>query len=241
MITFASVLLVGMAAFVSAGAAYVLPQARQARAVLRLRNLARRRRMVCLTYDDGPGPILTAQLLDLLRAAGVPATFYLLGRRAVLAPDLPARAVAEGHEVGAHSMWHRHAWKSTPWGAYMDVQAGYAALASWVGPSGRFRPPYGKVNLGSWLAIACRGAPIDWWTIDSGDTWDHPPSPEQVAERVVQAGGGVVLLHDFDRDAVDGKRSQYVLQTTDAVIAYARRAGLVFGTMSDLEHEPASL
>lgn len=240
MTTLVGTVVIATTACVSAGTAFFLPQARRVRAVPRLRERARRRRMVCLTYDDGPGPKLTAQVLDMLKGAGVPATFYLLGRRAVLAPELPARAVAEGHEVGAHTMWHRHAWKSTPWGAYADVEAGYEALAPWVGPAGRFRPPYGKVNIGSWLAVARRGAPMDWWTIDSGDTWDRPPAAEQVADQVVQAGGGVLLLHDFDRESGDGERAQFVLQTTEAVIGRARREGLVFGTMSDLEQEPIS-
>ena len=56
----------------------------------------------------------------------------------------------------------------------------------------------------------------------------------------MQAGGGVLLLHDFDRESGDGERAKFVLQTTEAVIGRARSEGLVFGTMSDLEQEPTS-
>jgi len=230
---------------VGAGAVCVAPQARQVWAVGRLRALARQRRMVCLTYDDGPGPQLTPRVLELLASTGTRATFYLLGRRVPGAPELPGRVAAAGHEVAAHSMWHRHAWKTSPWGAYADVEEGYAALAAWVGPRGRFRPPYGKVNIGSWLALARRGAPMDWWTIDSGDTWAQLPSPQSVAGRVAAEGGGVVLLHDFDRESgtgggSGGDRAKFVLETTEAVIERAGREGMVLGTMSDLNREPTS-
>ena len=115
---------------------------------------------------------------------------------------------------------------------------GYRTLAPWLSPSGRFRPPYGKVNVGSWLAARRRGAPIDWWTIDSGDTWAEPPAPESIAERVVREHGGVVLLHDFDRDADGAARADYVLRTVDMVTRRASDAGLSFATISELmEHD----
>lgn len=233
-------LIAGSVVIAGAGAVCVAPQGRQIWAVGRLRTLARQHRMVCLTYDDGPGAQLTPRVLELLASTGTPATFYLLGRCVAGAPELPGRLLAAGHEVATHSMWHRHAWKTSPWGAYADVEQGYSALAAWVGPQGRFRPPYGKLNLGSWLAVHRRRAPIDWWTIDSGDTWAQIPSPGSVADRVAAEGGGVVLLHDFDREGRGGERAKFVLETTEAVIERARREGMVLGTMSDLSREPTS-
>lgn len=221
-------------------AALLAPQFRQLRSVDRLRTKSRRQQVVCLTFDDGPGATLTPKVLDLLRSSDVRATFYLLGFRAQAAPEVADLVVAAGHEVGAHSMWHTHAWKTTPWRSYADVEAGYRALEQWVAAGGRFRPPYGKMNLGSWLAVHRRRAAIDWWTIDSGDTWPELPQPDEVADRVVREGGGVVLLHDFDREQDQERRSRFVLETTEAVIRKARRAGLRLGTMSELNRESTS-
>ncbi|TVQ58844.1 MAG: hypothetical protein EA379_12480 [Phycisphaerales bacterium] len=228
-------LLVGACAVAAIGAANYAPQAEQIVSTRRLRDRVKRRRMVCLTFDDGPGPTLTPRVLEVLREEGVRATFYLLGMRLPGAPEMPARLTAAGHEVAAHSMRHRHAWKCTPWAAYEDVVAGYDALREHLGPAARFRPPYGKLNAGSWLALRRRRAPVDWWTIDSGDTWPTPPSPESIAERVVRDGGGVVLLHDFDRQGGGREeRAAFVLETTRLVIRRSKDAGLTLGAMSDL-------
>lgn len=190
--------------------------------------------MVCLTFDDGPGPDLTPRVLRLLADHGVKATFYLLGFRAEAAPEIADLVRAGGHEIGAHTMRHLHAWRSAPWASFGDVRRGYRTLKPWLGESARFRPPYGKLNIGSWAAAAQQGAPIDWWTVDSGDTWDDLPSPEPAADRIVREQGGVVLLHDFDRATNAGVRADYVLRTADMIIRRARDSGLRFGTMSDL-------
>ncbi|RYG30910.1 polysaccharide deacetylase family protein [bacterium] len=60
------------------------------------------RREIALTFDDGPHPAFTGRLLDLLKAEGIPATFFVVGKKAELAPDLIRRMAAEGHEVGNH-------------------------------------------------------------------------------------------------------------------------------------------
>src|SRR5437879_2848158 len=65
-------------------------------------------RAVYLTFDDGPHPELTPWLLDLLKAAGTPATFFVVGREAEKHPDLIRRMIAEGHAVGTHSFSHTH-------------------------------------------------------------------------------------------------------------------------------------
>jgi peptidoglycan/xylan/chitin deacetylase (PgdA/CDA1 family) len=190
--------------------------------------------MVCLTFDDGPGPDLTPRVLELLSKHDVPATFYLLGFRAEEAPRVADLVRAGGHEIGAHTMRHLHAWKHTPWACYRDVGQGYRTLAPWLSERARFRPPYGKLNIGSWAAVQRRSVPIDWWTVDSGDTWDKLPDPASVADRIVREQGGVVLLHDFDRAPNTGERADYVLRTADMIIRRARDSGLRFGTMSDL-------
>jgi peptidoglycan/xylan/chitin deacetylase (PgdA/CDA1 family) len=180
-----------------------------------------------LTYDDGPGPVLTPQLLDLLAAHDARATFFPLGRRAEAAPEVLDRVQRTGHEIGCHGYAHRNAWKSSPRAAVEDVEAGYAALAPWVVADGVFRPPYGKLVGPTWLALRRRGAPLGWWTVDSGDTTHADlPDPDAVARSVAEAGGGVVLLHDHDREPEWAGREAYVLEVTRALLRAAAQNGL---------------
>lgn len=228
-VTLASIGLTGLA--LAAPVAYLSPQLARRSAVADLRRRCRAQRAVVMTYDDGPGPDLSTRLLDCLASHDARATFFMLGFRAEAHPETADRIVAAGHEAACHTMRHLHAWKSLPWQTRRDIRDGYEALERWVGPSGLFRPPYGKLNLSAWLELRRRSATPCWWTIDGRDAFDDHPQPEQIADMVAREGGGVVLLHDFDRAVQHAERSTYVLRTTDLVLARARREGLCARTL----------
>jgi peptidoglycan/xylan/chitin deacetylase (PgdA/CDA1 family) len=179
-------------------------------------------RMLALTYDDGPSG-LTPRLLDLLREHNTRATFFMLGRHAQQHAEIVDRVVKEGHEIGCHTNEHLDAWKTLPWKSVADIDAGYERLSPWVQPNAMFRPPYGKMTLATTWSIRQRKAPVWWWTIDSGDTHAVLPQPAQVAEKVRQAGGGIVLLHDLDRTR---ERNEFVLETTASLLDLAKRESL---------------
>lgn len=204
-------------------AAALGPQLSRRRQEHALRRRCARRGALALTYDDGPGPRLTPQLLDLLGERGGRATFYALGERAAAAPEVLDRAVREAHEVGCHGYAHINAAHAT--GAVRDIERGYQALAPWVGARGIFRPPYGKRSAASALALRRRGAPLGWWTVDSGDALLEAPDLDAVVDEVDRAGGGVVLLHDFDRGPEQRDREAYVLRATAALLDLAERRG----------------
>lgn len=222
------------AAVLAAGASYLGPHLLKHSQVRALRDACRRTRSLVLTYDDGPGPTLTRRLLALLDRRGARATFFLLGTRAASASAIVEQVVAAGHEVACHSHAHLHAWRVAPWSAVRDIRLGYRTLARWVPPDGPFRPPYGKLTAFTWIALRARGVRPSWWTIDSGDTRPVPPSPEAICERLRQDGGGVVLMHDFDRTHDREARAEYVLRTTDLLLATAAREGLRVRTFRDL-------
>ena len=185
------------------------------------------RRALCLTFDDGPGPGLTPRLLEVLASLGVRATFFLLGSRAGAHPEVVGAVAAAGHELASHTHEHRNAWKTSPWAAVADVRRGYESLSRWIAPNAMFRPPYGKLTPWTAREVARRGARVGWWTIDSGDTWRQPPAPSAVAEAVETAGGGVVLLHDFDRETPDAnERAEHVIAVVRQCVEAARRMGL---------------
>jgi hypothetical protein len=86
-----------------------------------------------------------------------------------------------------------------------------------------FRPPNGKMTLPTYFEIRRRGAPVWWWTIDSGDTHHPMPTANQVADAVRREQGGIVLMHDLDRGK---ERNEFVLEVTNALLDVAERESL---------------
>jgi peptidoglycan/xylan/chitin deacetylase (PgdA/CDA1 family) len=204
-------------------------------------RLCREQRAVVLTYDDGPGHVLTPRLLDVLGEHGGRATFFALGRRATTMPSLLDRIVAEGHEVGCHTYDHHNAWQVGAGEATRDVDDGYTALAPWMAADGPFRPPFGKLAPGTLAAVRARRVPVCLWTHDSGDTHAAQPDPETVIDAVVAGGGGVVLMHDFDRDPPEPERVERILALTAGLVDAAGRHGLSVRTAGELLHSSRQL
>jgi len=228
---------IGIALLVLLGVLFAVPYAIQKLAVKRLAARCRAQNRLVLSFDDGPGPTLTPRLLAELRSHGVRATFFSLGRRATRAPEILDEVVKEGHEIGCHSFHHRSAWRTLPGAALADIRRGYASLAPWVPSNGLFRPPHGKTTLLTLIALRSRGARLCLWTHDGGDTWTTLPDIDQLVQKIIEDGGGVVLLHDFDREG-DGRyaeeRRQYVCRFTSKVIQGAKEAGMELTTMGEL-------
>src|SRR5690606_11861693 len=102
---------------------------------------------VYLTFDDGPDPRWTPQILDILAAHDAPATFFALGCHARSQPELLRRVRAEGHAVGNHTYSHRHPWKMLARRARAEVRDGAAAIAAVLGERPRhYRPPHGRLR-----------------------------------------------------------------------------------------------
>jgi peptidoglycan-N-acetylglucosamine deacetylase len=218
------------------GVNYILPWLVRKQAEQRLQQRCQAQKAVVLTYDDGPGEFLTADLLDLLDREGVKATFYMLGERIAVRPHIVSAAVARGHDVGAHGEKHVNAWYATPMKAARDFDAGRRSVAAVGGNAAMFRPPYGKLTLIQWIIERRRGSRLGWWSIDSKDSWDRRPIDDVVAE-VVASRGGVVLMHDYDSydaGAMAVSHKEHVLQLTSRIIAAARSANLRIIPMSAL-------
>ena len=96
--------------------------------------------------------------------------------------------------------------------------------------------PYGKWTLPTVLLACLNRVSLGWWTHDSGDTRaELPASPDAVASRLVEGGGGVLLMHDFDRQGDDAtERESFVLETTRAVIKAAKRQDIQVCTLGEV-------
>jgi peptidoglycan-N-acetylglucosamine deacetylase len=155
---------------------------------------------VALTFDDGPHPEGTPAVLETLRDAGVPATFFLSGEQVARRPSLAAEIVAAGHRVELHCFRHRNQLRLTPRQLIDDAERAAAAIEEATGKAvGEYRPPYGIFSASGLRAIRDRGwRPILWslWARD----WDRTASPESIVRRATAGAtaGDVLLLHDAD-------------------------------------------
>ena len=150
--------------------------------------------VVYLTFDDGPHPLYTPQVLDVLARYDARATFFVLGSLAEAYPGIIERIVAEGHTVANHT-WDHEVLAGLPRPAFDEtVSRTQGILAELATPC--LRPPYASIDAFTQEWAAEHGLAVMMWTIDPGD-WRRPPA-EEIAEHIVERArsGSVVLLHD---------------------------------------------
>lgn len=185
------------------------------------------RPLVALTFDDGPHPTLTPQLLDILAARGVRATFYVIGTRVVRHPQLLQRMVAEGHEIGNHTWSHPNLAGQSDAGLLNQMDRTTDAIAAAIGrPPVTMRPPYGSLrNRQRLLLHQARSLPTVLWSVDPED-WRRPGS-SVVSQRIVSRSqpGGVILAHD-----IHGPTIRAMPAAVDGLLA----RGFEFTTVSEL-------
>jgi peptidoglycan/xylan/chitin deacetylase (PgdA/CDA1 family) len=162
-----------------------------------LTHKSRRGRNVYLSFDDGPHPEHTPELLDLLRQHGVKATFFLIGEQAQRYPELVHRIVSEGHAIGNHSMTHPRLPALPARQQVADIHAADVVLSRFNGRRRQlFRPPNGRATLATILDSVRHRRPLVLWTIDSKD---YELDAEQIVRRLqgqVPRGGDILLFHD---------------------------------------------
>ena len=189
---------------------------------------------VALTFDDGPDPASTPQILDELDRQGWKATFFCLGSQVRRSPGLAQELVARGHEVAVHGDDHRSHLLRSPRATVDDVVKAKDCIQEVTGTRCRwFRPPYGGVALPSLLAGTRSGLQMVLWTTWGVD-WREDSTGESVAANVGRTfhPGATVLLHDSDITSAPGSWRSAL----DAIPRLAERwneAGLVVGTLSD--------
>ncbi len=155
--------------------------------------------VAALTFDDGPHPVMTPKVLDVLGKHGVKATFFLVGGNVVKYPELVRRMVREGHLVCSHSYGHDVGFTySSAANVQADLEKCRTAIENIAGKSPLlFRPPFGVTNPNIGKAVGRAGMKCIGWSIRSLDTVAGTPR-EDVVRKVMKKlhNGAVILLHD---------------------------------------------
>ncbi|MEO5641001.1 MAG: glycosyltransferase [Sphingomicrobium sp.] len=193
---------------------------------------------VALTFDDGPDSRWTARILDILKAKGVPATFFIVGENALTQRGLLNRMIAEGHEVGSHTYTHPNLATTGRTQTLFELNATQRLFQAFTGRTLKFfRAPYfGDAEPSTAdeifpaLEAQQRGYISVGLHVDSED-WQKPGAPaivNNVIGGVLSKRGNIVLLHDSG-----GERSQ-TIAALPAIIDRLRAAGYHFVPVSAL-------
>jgi len=188
--------------------------------------------LVALTFDDGPDPLCTPRILDVLAAHGAKATFFVVGDRVERHPEVVERIHREGHALGHHS--HRHPnFTLVPSSRRLaELRACAAALAPYPQARRLFRPPHLDQTLASRFDAWRLGFDVVACNRHIGDWKERSGAELEAALDRTLLPGDIVLLHDTLHDRPGGTRAPLVA-ALDAVLG-RRSADLRFVTLHEL-------
>lgn len=159
------------------------------------------KKLVALTFDDGPSPETTPRLLDILYEKDVLATFFALGKMARNNPDIILRAKKEGHTVASHTMYHQNLIRISASAVESDVSEAKSVLKSILGQSPTLtRPPYGNINN---AVRSSTGTPLILWSVDTLDWKSRDVSAIIETTKAQVHDGAIILMHDIYDTTVD--------------------------------------
>ncbi|RNA69415.1 polysaccharide deacetylase family protein [Alteribacter keqinensis] len=193
---------------------------------------------VALTFDDGPDPDFSPLVLDVLKEYNVPATFFLMGVRSGVYPDLVRRMAEEGHEIGNHTYWHPDLVEEGDVDILVDeVNRTEDVLEDILGfRTSLFRAPYGFLYRELVEELVDLNYSVIAWDVDSLD-WQMI-TEEEIAENVLSQvePGSIILMHDGGGPGAD--RTETV-DSLRIIIPELLAQGYEFVTVSELLNIPA--
>ena len=194
-------------------------------------DLPSKKKVIYLTFDDGPTPIITNWTLDVLRQYDAKVTFFCIGKNIAEHPSIFKRILTEGHSVGNHTHNHLKGWKTKTKDYLLDIEKAQEAINNQI-PNSKFqdleivklfRPPYGRIKPKQVKLLMLLGYKIIMWKVLSID-WDASISNKKCLENVVSntSSGDIVVFHDSIKAA---NNLQYALPK---VLEYFTEKGFEF-------------
>ena len=183
---------------------------------------------IAITFDDGPHPLYSPEILDILRKEHASATFFVKGDQVLDHPDIVKRMVDEGHELGNHTYSHRRlnglplSEIANELGRTRDILEKICGRVTLV------RPPWGAVGLSLLFYTLRSKERLVLWTHDSGDSSSRCLPPAALAERVADLPlrpGDILLFHDD---------YEHTVKALPSVLLDLRRRGFKLSKVSEL-------
>jgi len=194
---------------------------------IRHAKLDSQHKAIALTFDDGPWPKTTTQILDILKENNIKATFFWVGRYLQTYPEIGKQVAAAGHAIGNHT-WNHQYLKYNEDGAAREIDRTSSLIEELTGvQTSMFRPPGGILNNGLAAYAQKKNYAVVMW---SADSFDWRTLTESLMDNVMRqaSSGGIVLMHDGG-----GNRARTVKALPD-IIARFRKEGYIFVTVPEL-------
>lgn len=188
----------------------------------------KKEKVIALTFDDGPWPRTTSQVLEILKKEEIKATFFWVGQYLKIYPKIAQEVVAAGHTLGNHT-WHHRYTMMNPSVAAREIEDTATLIYKTTGIKTLvFRPPGGLLNNGVVDYAKQHNYVTVMWSADSMDY--HPYTPDELVNNVIRKAkpGGIVLMHDGG-----GNRSATV-EALPKIITKLKALGYKFVTIPKL-------
>lgn len=184
---------------------------------------------IALTFDDGPHPYRTDEVLNLLERYGVKATFFVIGENVSYYPEPFKRTIALGHEIGNHTYHHALLSGTCEKNIEEEIKKTDEIIFQTAGYRTKlFRPPEGAYGECALKAAQNMNYHTILWTVDTRD-WEKPPA-SAIVENVMKntVGGSILLFHDYM------SKNAHTLEALEILIPKLLERGYEFVTVSEL-------
>lgn len=187
------------------------------------------KKQIALTFDDGPHPVRTPEILDILDRYSIKATFFLIGENIEYYPEVVKREIMSGHEIGNHTYSHAQLDKLTKAEIENEITKFENSLLKHYDycPS-LIRPPCGSFGDSFKTAVEDLNYKIILWSIDTRD-WSHTPA-DKITKNILSKAksGDIILMHDY----ITG--TSPTPQVLETIIPKLLEEGYEFVTVSEL-------
>lgn len=191
------------------------------------------KKMIALTFDDGPDEDFTPQILDILKKYDAKATFFVVGQKVGWNPDIVKRMHNENHEIGNHTFTHINTSKHSYEKVAEEINETQEIIKNVTGYEPTlFRPPYRAMNESLFNIIKNNNMKVVLWSdIDTKD-WSNP-GVNTIVENIENkaSNGTIVVLHDYNK--IRNNKSQ-TIQALEIIIPKMKDLGYEFVTVSQI-------
>lgn len=195
-----------------------------------IRRIDTQKKVVALTFDDGPDAIYTPKILEVLHQYNIKATFFVLGSQVDKHPKVMQWIYKAGHEIGNHGYHHYDLNKLTEHEVYEEIKHAERSILKTTGVLAQYyRPPYGILSHDVMNAVQACGYDIIHWSIDPRD-WSLARTASVIAKSVKTnvSSGDIILFHD------GGLNQRQTVAALRELITDLRSQGYRFVTVSQL-------
>ncbi|WP_258535654.1 polysaccharide deacetylase family protein [Bacillus sp. 03113] len=191
---------------------------------------------IALTFDDGPEPPYTIEILNILKKYQVKATFFVVGEKVIRNPEIIKRMHLEGHTIGIHHFNHVSSWFLSPFGLQKQLEQTKKAISECINENViYYRPPWGHFNL--FTLLISRKYQVVTWSDILGD-WKTSVSKNLLLDklRLTKKDGSIIVLHDSGETfGADHDAPKYMIKNLEKYIQECQQKGIQFVALHDYE------